>query len=89
MTEIEHMLTSTLSALEQELRQAQQEQAKKQSEQEQALISHAQALHQIQQQVSNLKALQRESMQQLQCLSELSTMLEPLLTRLNAMQGEK
>ncbi|UJX43283.1 hypothetical protein K9F62_00635 [Desulfovibrio sp. JY] len=89
MTEIEHLLTDTLTVLERELRQAQGEQAKTISRQEQELISHTQALHQIQNQTSNLRAKQRELTKQLQRLSELYTELEPLLIHLNVMLGEK
>ena len=88
MTEIERLLTDTLTALERELRQAQEAQSQTLAGQERALTAHADALRQIQQQVSNLRAQQRESTQQLQRLSELSTQLEPLLTRLSVMLGE-
>lgn len=89
MTELERILTDALSVLERELRQAQDAQAQILTEQEQTLTAHADALLQIQQQVSNLRAQQRESTLQLQRLSELSTKLEPLLTHLNVMLGEK
>ncbi len=89
MTELERMLTDALSVLERELRQAQDAQAQTLAGQERTLTAHGDALLESQQQVSSLRVQQRESTQQLQRLSELSTKLEPLLTRVNVMLSEK
>lgn len=83
MTEIERLLTDTLAALEQELRQTQERQGTILTDQQQTLANHANTLHQLQQQLSHLNAQQQESAQHLQRLSAVHENLEPLLSRLN------
>jgi septal ring factor EnvC (AmiA/AmiB activator) len=83
MTEIEHLLTDTLAALEQELRQTQKNQGTILTDQKQTMAIHANALHQLQQQMALLNAQQQESAQHLQRLSIIYADLEPLLKYLN------
>ena len=89
MTEIERLLTDTLAALEQELRQTQETQGTILTGQQQILANHANTLHQLQHQVASLKAQQQESAQHLHRLSAIHESLEPLLGRLNGIFGVK
>jgi len=83
MTEIERLLTDTLAALDQELRQTQESQGTILTDQQHTLANHANTLHQLQHQVARLNAQQQESAQHLQRLSAVHENLEPLLTRLS------
>ncbi|MBI4803678.1 MAG: hypothetical protein HY795_00405 [Desulfovibrio sp.] len=89
MTEIERLLSDTLAAMEQELRQTQERQEKILTGQQQALAIHANTLHQLQQQVARLSAQQQKSAQHLQHLSTIHANLEPLLTRLSVILSVK
>ena len=89
MTEIERLLTNTLAALEQELRQTQKYQGTILTDQQHTLASHANALHQLQHQVARLNAQQQESTLHLQRLSAVHENLEPLLERLSGILNMK
>ena len=84
MTELERILTDTLSVLERELRQEQETQGTILVNQQHTMATHANTLRQLQQQVGHLSAQQQESTQHLQRLSAIYENLEPLLARLNA-----
>lgn len=71
MTEIERMLTDTLTALEQELRQKQEVQAKAITKQERTLTAHTETLRLLQKQVSLLSIQQQEYTEHLQRLSDI------------------
>ena len=88
MTEIERMLTDTLTALEQELRQAQEAQAKNLSGQDRTLTAHTEALCHLQKQVLRLKVQQQELTQRLQHLENIYKNLDPLLVHLNSIFEE-
>lgn len=83
MTEIERLLTDTLAALEQELRQTQERQGTILTEQQRILTTHANTLHQLQHQVARLSAQQQESAHHLQRLSAIHENLKPFLERLS------
>lgn len=83
MTEIERMLSNTLIALEQELRQTQKKHEEILGEQQKVMEIQASTLQKHQRQVSILSAQHQESTQHLQRLSAFYEKLEPLLTRLN------
>lgn len=83
MTEIERLLSDTLTTLEQELRQTQENHEKILANQQNALTIQVSTLQQVQQQVSRLSAQQQKSVQQLQNLSSIHKRLEPLLADLN------
>lgn len=89
MTEIERLLTDTLAALEQELRQTQERQETILTDQQQTLAIHANTLHQLQHQIARLSAQQQESTLHLQRLSAVHENLKPLLTRLNGILSIK
>jgi len=82
MTEIERLLTDTLAALEQELRQGQARQGTILTKQQHTLATHTNTLNQLQHQIARLNAQQQESAQHLQRLSAIHENLEPLLARL-------
>ena len=89
MTEIERLLTDTLAALEQVLRQTQERQETILTDHQHALANHANTLHQLQHQVARLSAQQQESAQHLQRLSAIHENLEPLLERLKSIMNIK
>ena len=88
MTEIERLITDTLAALEQELRQTQAMQGTILTDQQHALENHVNTLHHLQQQIARLSAQQQESTQHLQRLSAIHENLEPLLMRLSGILSE-
>ncbi|WP_300154226.1 hypothetical protein [Solidesulfovibrio sp.] len=71
MTEIESILTATLIALEQEIRQKQEAQAKAITEQELSLTAHTDTLRLLQKQVSHLSIQQQEYTQHLERLIDI------------------
>lgn len=89
MTQIEHLLTDTLAALEIELRQTHERQETILTDQQRTLANHAKTLHQLQHQVASLSAQQQELAQHLQRLSAIHESLEPLLERLNGILSNR
>lgn len=89
MTEIERLLTDTLAALDQELRQTQERQKTILTDQQRTLAKHANTLHQLQHQVASLSAQQQESAQHLLRLSNIHENVEPLLERLNVILSDR
>ena len=75
MTEIERLLQQTLTALQTDLTASVQ--------------THSQELHQLRQEVENLKAQQAELTRQLQRLATSCADFQTLLTRLNALLPPK
>ena len=78
MTEMERILTASLTTMEREIT-ATQEAHKK------TLEEHSQALQRLQQNLSRIEADQKEYAQHLQHLSDIHANLEPLLSRLSAL----
>ena len=89
MTELERTLKNTLLTLEQELSATQKAHSISLANQQHSLESHAQAIWQLQEKVSQLQTEQQESARLLQRLSDIHTNLEPLLSRLNALLNAK
>lgn len=85
MTELERMLKNTLLTLERELSATQKTHSTSLVNQQRSLESHAQAIRQLQENVSQLRAQQTESARHLQRLSDIHANLEPLLSRLSAL----
>lgn len=85
MTELERTLKNTLLTLEQELSATQKAHSISLANQQHSLESHAQAIWQLQEKVSQLQTEQQESARLLQRLSDIHTNLEPLLSRLSAL----
>ena len=75
MTEIERLLQQALTALQTELAASVQ--------------THSQELHQLRQEMENLKAQQAELTRQLQRLASSCADFQTLLTRLNALLPPK
>ena len=89
MTELERTLKNTLLTLEQELSATQKMHSASLVNQQRSLESHVQAIRQLQENVSQLRAEQQESARLLQRLSDIHANLEPLLSRLNALLNAK
>ena len=79
------MLKKTLLTLERELSATQKTHSTSLVNQQRSLESHAQAIRQLQENVSQLRAQQTESARHLQRLSDIHANLEPLLSRLSAL----
>ena len=89
MTELERTLKNTLLTLEQELSATQKAHSISLANQQHSLESHAQAIWQLQEKVSQLQTEQQESARHLQRLSDIHANLEPLLSRLSALLKAK
>ena len=89
MTELERLLKNTLLTLERDLTATQETHGTALDNQQRSLEGHAQAIHQLQEDVSQLRAEQTESARHLQRLSDIHANLEPLLSRLSALLNAK
>ena len=89
MTELERILKNTLLTLERDLTATQKMHGTSLVNQQRSLESHVQAIRQLQENVSQLRAEQQESARHLQRLSDIHANLEPLLSRLNALLNAK
>ena len=89
MTELERMLKKTLLTLERDLTATQKMHGTSLVNQQRSLESHVQAIRQLQENVSQLRAEQQESARHLQRLSDIHANLEPLLSRLSALLSAK
>ena len=89
MTELERMLKNTLLTLELDLTATQETHGTSLANQQSSLENHAQAIRQLQESVSQLRAAQTESARHLQRLSDIHANLEPLLSRLSALLRAK
>lgn len=89
MTELERILKNTLLTLERDLTATQKMHGTSLVNQQRSLESHVQAIRQLQENVSQLRAEQQESARLLQRLSDIHANLEPLLSRLNALLNAK
>lgn len=85
MTELERILKNSLLALERDLTATQKTQGASLMSQQRSLENHAQAIRQLQENVTQLRAEQAESARHLQRLSDIHANLEPLLSRLSAL----
>ena len=89
MTELERILKNTLLTLERDLTATQKMHGTSLVNQQRSLESHVQAIRQLQENVSQLRAEQQESARLLQRLSDIHANLEPLLSRLSALLNAK
>lgn len=89
MTELERILKNTLLTLERDLTATQKMHGTSLVNQQRSLESHVQAIRQLQENVSQLRAEQQESARHLQRLSDIHANLEPLLSRLSALLNAK
>ena len=89
MTELERTLKNTLLTLEQELNATQKMHGTSLVNQQRSLESHVQAIRQLQENVSQLRAEQQESVRHLQRVSDIHANLKPLLSRLSALLNAK
>lgn len=89
MTELERMLKNTLTTLEREAIAMQKTHSTSLVNHQRSLETHAQAIRQLQESVSQLRAEQQESAWHLQRLSDIHANLEPLLSRLSVLLNAK
>ena len=85
MTELERILTQSLTALEQELSATLETHDKRLSGQQLRLESQAQEIQSLRRTLAQIQTEQQESARHLQRLSDIHTSLEPLLTKLNTL----
>ena len=89
MTELERILTQSLTALEQELTATLETHDKRLSGQQLRLESQAQEIQSLRRTLAQIQTEQQESARHLQRLSDIHANLEPLLSRLNALLNAK
>jgi TolA-binding protein len=89
MTELERTLKNTLLTLEHDLTATQKAHSTSLTNHQRSLESHAQAIRQLQEKISQLQTEQAESARHFQRLSDIHVILEPLLSRLNALLNAK
>ena len=85
MTELERILTQSLTALEQELSATLETHDKRLSGQQLRLESQAQEIQSLRRTLAQIQTEQQDSARHLQRLSDIHTSLEPLLTKLNTL----
>ena len=89
MTELERILTQSLTALEQELTATLETHDKRLSGQQLRLESQAQEIQSLRRTLAQIQTEQQESARHLQRLSDIHANLEPLLSRLSALLSAK
>jgi len=89
MTEIEQILTDTLTRMEQDFSAKLTSQGKMMEEQQRTLTEHGQGLRQLQEENSQIKADLQALMKRLEGLAGLYRRLEPLLPRLSGLLSGK
>ena len=85
MTELERILTQSLTALEQELTATLETHDKRLSGQQLRLDAQAQEIQSLRRTLAQIQTEQQESARHLQRLSDIHTSLEPLLAKLNTL----
>ncbi len=85
MTELERILTQSLTALEQELATTLETHDKRLSGQQLRLEAQAQEMQSLRRTLAQIQTEQQESARHLQRLSDIHTNLEPLLAKLNTL----
>ncbi len=85
MTELERILTQSLTTLEQELTATLETHDKRLSGQQLRLESQAQEIQSLRRTLVQIQTEQQESARHLQRLSDIHTNLEPLLAKLNTL----
>lgn len=85
MTELERILTQSLTTLEQELTATLETHDKRLSGQQLRLEAQAQEIQSLRRTLAQIQTEQQESTRHLQRLSDIHTSLEPLLTKLNTL----
>ena len=85
MTELERILTQSLTALEQELTATLKTHDKRLSGQQLRLEAQAQEIQSLRRTFAQIQVEQQESTLHLQRLSDIHTNLEPLLEKLNTL----
>ena len=85
MTELERILTQSLTALEQELTATLETHDKRLSGQQLRLDAQAQEIQGLRRTLAQIQTEQQESARHLQRLSDIHTSLEPLLAKLNTL----
>ena len=85
MTELERILTQSLTALEQELTATLETHDKRLSGQQLRLETQAQEIQSLRRTLAQIQTEQQESARHLQRLSDIHTNLEPLLAKLNTL----
>ena len=85
MTELERILTQSLTTLEQELTATLETHDKRLSGQQLRLESQAQEIQSLRRTCAQIQTEQQESARHLQRLSDIHTSLEPLLAKLNTL----
>ena len=89
MTELERMLKNTLHNLERDLTATRKTHGTSLVNHQRSLESHAQAINQLREHMTQLQAEQQESARHLQRLSDIHANLEPLLLRLSDLLSAK
>ena len=85
MTELERILTQSLTTLEQELTATLETHDKRLSGQQLRLEAQAQEIQDLRRTLAQIQTEQQESARHLQRLSDIHTNLEPLLAKLNTL----